>query len=80
MHQFIKCIISKMVSKVIIDNLPDVSNPFWKKILVDNLPDVKQTIIIIIIIIIRMFTNRQIATNLIISIFPTFFVLENMRV
>ena len=31
-----------MVSKVIIDNLSDVSNAFWKKILVDNLPDVQQ--------------------------------------
>ena len=41
-----------MVSKVIIDYLPDVSNVFWKKILVDKLPDVQQTIIIIIIIII----------------------------
>ena len=41
-----------MVSKVIIDNLPGVSNAFWKKILVNNLPDVQQTIIIIIIIII----------------------------
>ena len=40
-----------MVSKVIIDNLPGVSNAFWKKILVNNLPDVQQTIIIIIIII-----------------------------
>ena len=40
-----------MVSKVIIDKLPGVSNAFWKKILVNNLPDVQQTIIIIIIII-----------------------------
>ena len=39
-----------MVSKVIIDNLPGVSNALWKKILVNNLPDVQQTIIIIIII------------------------------
>ena len=41
-----------MVSKVIIDYLPDVSNVFWKKILVDKLPDVQQTIIIIIIIVV----------------------------
>ena len=41
-----------MVSKVIIDYLPDVSNVFWKKILVDKLPDVQQTIIIIIVVII----------------------------
>ena len=50
-RQFIKYIISKMISKVI-KKLPDVSNAFWKKILVDNFPDVQQTIIIIIIIII----------------------------
>ena len=40
-----------MVSKVITDNLPEVSNAFWEKILVDNFPDVQQAIIIIIIII-----------------------------
>ena len=80
MHQFIKCIISKMVSKVIIDNLPDVSYPFWKKILVDNLPGVQQTIIIIIIIIIRMFTNRQICYQPRNKHFSYFFVLEKMQV